>query len=87
MADKPVVPEIIIIKQPLLQSIVSDAVTFAMGLALLGVGIAAGSSAMQWVGAISFFLCALAQGKRLLKDNRFTITQARAKLDEMEAGR
>ncbi len=85
MADKPAVPEIIIIKQPMLQSIISDAVTFAMGLALLGVGIAAGSSAMQWVGAISFFLCVLARGKRILKDNRFTIPQARARLDELEA--
>lgn len=79
MAAKSV--EIIIIRETMWQSIISDCFTFAMVLALIGIGLWVGSVPMQWVGAIMFFMTGLV--KAGLNRKRLTVEQARARLDEI----
>ncbi len=78
-------PEVIILRESMLASIVKDAGTFALFAALIGLGVLLDSGAMQWVGAIVGFTCILAISIRASVKNRLTIEQARRKLDEIEA--
>lgn len=78
-------PEIIILRETVLQSWASDAGTFALFGALIGIGWLMDSTAMQWVGAIVGFIAILS--KSLTRSKRRTIAQARQRLDELEAGK
>lgn len=78
MGDK-----VIILRETLWQSILSDTYTFAMCFALILPGVWLDSSAMQWMGAGMFMLSIIT--KASAKAKRMTIDQARAKLDEIEA--
>ena len=77
--------QVIIIKENAWQSIVSDAGSFVAALAMVGVGWALDSAALQWVGAVLFFISLFAQGSK--KWSRMSITDARKRLDEIEAGK
>lgn len=76
-------PEVIIIRETAVQSVVSDAVTLATFSAMIGIGIWMDSAAMQWVGGIFFFCWILARRKA----PRLTIKEARQRLDELERER
>lgn len=77
--------EIIIIKEGLLLSLARDVGSTALFLALIGIGIWTGSSAMQWTGALIGFIFIVAWGRRLVAQNRFgTIDGARRRLDDIE---
>lgn len=78
--------EIIILHETVAQSWFRDASTVAGFVALIGIGVYLESAALQWVGALLGFLTIINRMARLLKDNRFTIAQARARLDEIERG-
>jgi len=78
-------PEVIIIRETPLESWIADMSSVACFVALIGIGIALGSNAMQWVGAILGFLTIISRAARAAKDNRMTIEQARKRLDEIEA--
>lgn len=76
-------PEIIVIRETAVQSIVSDAVTLATFGTMIGIGIWMASDAMQWIGGVTFFLWMLARRKA----PRLTIKEARQRIDEIERGR
>ena len=77
--------EVIIVHETILKSVVVDATTFVLFLALIGIGWLLNSDAMQWVGAIIGFITIVSQSS--IRSKRCTIDQARKKLDELEAGR
>ena len=76
--------QIIVIKETWADSLIADVGTFATFAAMIGLGVWLESAAMQWTGAIVFFLSVIAWGQA--KRVRMTIAQARAKLNEWEAG-
>lgn len=76
-------PEILIIEETALQSMVSDGVTLAMFAAMVGLGVALGSETMQYLGG-SLFLVWLCIRRR---KPRLSIAQARRRLDEIEEAR
>lgn len=79
-------PEIIVVHETMAKGIVRDATSFATVFAMCGVGIFLESAAMQWVGGILALLVIFSQASRVSgKNNRMTIAQARARLDELEA--
>lgn len=78
-------PEVILLKETPLRSWISDMSSVVGFILLIGIGIYLESNAMQWVGAILGFWTIIVKGMRLAKDNRFTIDQARKRLDEIEA--
>ena len=77
--------EIILLHETTVQSLTSDAGTFAMFGALIGLGWLIGSDAMQWFGGIIGFITIFA--KSATSSRRMTIAQARSRLDELEAGK
>lgn len=80
-------PTIILIREGWVQSWLRDASTFVLFIALIGIGVLLQSTAMQWVGALIGFLHIAGRARQLYKTNSFTIPEARAKLDELEAAR
>ena len=77
--------KVLVIKETWADSILSDAGTFVMFLAMIGLGVWLQSDAMQWVGAVVFFLSVVGQASA--RKTYMTIKQARAKLDEWEAAK
>ncbi|MND62680.1 hypothetical protein D3C80_539710 [compost metagenome] len=75
--------QVIIIHETVLNSWMRDASTFALFLALIGIGILLQSVALQWVGAIIGFIVVGTRASMIRKC--FTIPDARKRLDEMEA--
>lgn len=76
-------PEIILVHETAVQSVVSDAVTLATFGTMIGIGILMASDAMQWIGGLCFFIWMLARRK----SPRLSIAEARKRLDEIERGR
>ncbi|RJG46540.1 hypothetical protein [Mesorhizobium sp. DCY119] len=76
-------PEILVIHESVWHSFVRDATTFLMAVSIIGVGVLLASTAMQWVGAIVFFLAVA--GTAAAHKNRMTIEEARKRIDELEA--
>lgn len=82
MSDR---PQIIIIRETVWGSLIRDAGSFAVLVALTGIGVVLSSAAMQWLGAILGFCCLLARTSHAANSNRMTIPEARRRLDELEA--
>jgi Zn-dependent membrane protease YugP len=80
-------PEVILLRETALASVVKDMGVVAMFVLLIGIGILLDSTALQWVGALIGFSTIVSFAVRLSKDNRFTIEEARRRLDEIEADR
>lgn len=78
---------VIIVHESIANSWATDASTFAMFLALIGIGWALGSDAMQWVGGIIGFIMVASRAADKKTSRRFTIAEARAELDKIEAGK
>src|SRR5436190_870011 len=78
-------PKILIISETIAKSWAIDASTFALFVGLIGIGWLLNSSAMEWVGAGIGFLTILARFSGRKKAMTFTISQARAELDRLEA--
>ncbi len=76
--------EVILLHETALQSWLRDASSVAMFVGLIGIGVYLESSAMQWVGALVGFVVIIGKVARVGKDNRFTISDARKRLDEIE---
>jgi hypothetical protein len=74
--------EIIIIHESMIESWGKDAGTFALIVSLISVGVYLESSPMQWLGAIMAMIFILF--KSISHSNKMTITEARARLDELE---
>jgi len=78
--------EVLIIHETVRESWIKDASTFALFLALIGIGVLLGSPAMQWVGALFGFLAIMYRASEARKQNTFTVAEARSRLDEIEEG-
>lgn len=76
---------VLIRKESILVSWLRDASTFALFIALIGIGVYLESSALQWVGAIIGFIAILIQSAGQHKANTYDIAGARAELDRLEA--
>lgn len=74
---------VIILQESFLQSVAKDAVSTLACLGIVGVGIWAGSEAMQWVGALTFFGWIFGRSRSY---RAFSIEEARRHLDEIERG-
>lgn len=83
MSNKPMV---IILKDTVARSLIKTAGVFVMICGIIGLGVYLQSSAMQWAGFVLSALVIAGLTSHLHKDNRLTIAQARAKLDELEKG-
>lgn len=76
--------EIMLVHETVLQSWARDASTFALIIAIMSIGIFAGSSAMQWLGAIVAFITMTVRASGRVP--RLSISEARKRLDEIERG-
>jgi hypothetical protein len=83
MEDKQTV---IIIRETMLEGLVSDLGTVAVFGGLIGVGWFLDSTAMQWGGFVIGCVYLLGRASGMVQKNRMTIAQARKKLDELERG-
>lgn len=77
-------PQIIIIRENLLESIVADLFSLATALTFSGIGVWLDSAAMQWSGAIIFFIVLATMAVARAKEDVMTIERARQRLDEIE---
>lgn len=77
-------PQIIIYRETLLKSILSDAISFVMATGLVGMGRYIDSTALQWVGAILFFV--LMSHPLIRKKFEVDLAGAREILDKIEKG-
>lgn len=87
MASSQLTPTVILLRETWWHSLIKDAGSFAMVAGLACVGLLHDSTALQWVGAIMGFLWVMARGSEAMRKAKCTIPEARAKLDELEAGR
>lgn len=77
-------PTIILIRETWQASLIRDAGTTLSLVALIGIGVVTGSSAMQWVGAIIGFLAVISRTMSQQQKCTFTIEGARKRIDELE---
>lgn len=77
--------EVILVKEPLWSSVIKDTYTIGSLLSAVGVGIWIDSGALQWTAGILWILWVLGRATRFRKDNTYTVSGARAKLDQIEA--
>jgi hypothetical protein len=82
MSDK---TKIMLIHESVVMSWLRDASTFALFFALIGIGWFIGSSVLEVVGAIVAFITIASTP--LKEKSKFTVAEARAELDKIEAGR
>ena len=82
MNEKPT--HIVIVDDRFWMSAGRDAVSFAVFVAMVGLGVFLESSAMQWVGAILWFIWILSKAASVEKRFKKTIPEARAYLDKIE---
>lgn len=73
---------VLLIRETVSESLISDGVTFAVGAIFVVLGMLMASEAMQWLGAFLTILNVFvrAHGVRRI----FTIAEARAELDRIE---
>lgn len=79
--------KLILIRETAAESWTRDASTFVLVVAIIGVGVLLGSSAMQWVGALMAFIVITARATSFRKQHTFTVAEARKRLDEIEGKR
>lgn len=77
-------PTVIIVHETVAQSWATDASTFALFAALIGLGWVLGSDAMQWVGAFIGFTVIISRSVEKKTSRRFTVEEARLELDRIE---
>ncbi len=75
-------PNIIIIRETVRESIVTDTYSLLVAFAMMLPGYFLGIEALQWLGAILFMVWLLSAGGNIKR--RKTIAEARAYLDELE---
>lgn len=63
-ATKDTKPQIVVLRETWQASLISDAGSFAMAITLTGVGRWMGSDALQWIGALIYFLCMISIAMR-----------------------
>jgi len=81
--------KIIIIAEGFKESVLRDVFTFMTLSGLIGLGWFIESDAMQWIGGLMGLAFTAAKGAAVVlgHNKQLTISEARAKLDEMEQAR
>ena len=77
--------EIIVIHESVSASYLKDLGTALSLLAVVGIGIWLDSDPLQWVGALMWIVAMLAAAIKRNNSNRMTVTDARKRIDEIEA--
>lgn len=72
---------VVIIKETVKESILTDAITFMMVFSLVGIGIWLNSNSLQWIGG--FFAIMAVSSRALGKWKRMTIAEARQFLETL----
>lgn len=75
--------KLVIIDDRLPLSIARDLVSIGTLTAAVGLGVWLDSVALQWIAGILWILIVIGKGLKL-KEDKYTIAQARTKLDELE---
>jgi len=78
--------EVIIIRESIWRSLCRDIGTLILFAALIGLGRILGSTVMEWVGALVAMFAITSMALRPMMRNRLTVSEARARLDEIERG-
>lgn len=81
MADTKKRTEVLIIRETLWKSTVSDIVTYVTVVGVIGTGWWLSSAAMQWCGFLMLGVSVIA---RSVNQKRLTVPEARKRLDEIE---
>lgn len=84
MAETKQTPTIILLRESWQSSLAKDAGTFAMLAGLIGLGVFVGSTALEWIGALMGMFWLVAKTMRTTDKYKFTIAEARKRLDELE---
>lgn len=84
MAETKQTPTIILLRESWQSSLTKDAGTFVMLAGLIGLGVIVGSSALEWIGALMGMFWLVAKTTRATEKYKFTIADARKRLDELE---
>lgn len=69
-------PKVVIIRETIMESVISDGVTFLMAVALVGMGWFIGSTVLEIVGAIVWFAFIVNRANSFYKDKTKTSQQA-----------
>lgn len=78
--------KVMVISETVAQSIARDLGTFAAFAGLIGVGWLIDSSAMQWFGGVLAMIVMSVKAMAIGNKRTFTVAEARAELDRIEAG-
>lgn len=76
--------EVILIRESLRDSIIRDLTTVACFVAMIGIGVWLDSSALQWIGALLGFIAIMSRSINMMEKYRYSIEEARRRLDELE---
>ena len=79
-------PEVIVIHESVLASYLKDIGSIVSLLAAVGLGIWLDSAALQWVAGLLWIVMVLTASVKSMNGNRMTVSDARKKIDEIEAG-
>lgn len=84
MAETKKIPTIILLRESWQSSLTKDAGTFVMLAGLIGLGVFVGSTALEWIGALLGMFWLVAKTMRTTDKYKFSIAEARKRLDELE---
>lgn len=80
-------PVIILVRERLRDSLISDAVTFSLAALLVGGGQLIGATAGAWIGGIIFALHGLSKVINAIQRNTYTPEEARRRIEQIIAER
>ena len=78
--------QVILIRETLAESIVSNAITFGTVAGLIGLGVWLESGAMQWFGALMAMFSIFARTTGRVRAATMSTSEARAFIDRIERG-
>jgi hypothetical protein len=82
--DKAPTPKVIIVRESVRESVITDGVTFGCLIASVAIGRYLDSGALQWIAGLMFVVFLLGRSIRDGAKRFFTIAEARAELDRLE---
>lgn len=85
MSEKENVPTIIVVRETVTESIITDTYTFGCLIGTCLVGYFLDIPALSWIGGLMTVGAIIFRGMKGVDDASYTIAEARAKLDEIEA--
>jgi len=77
--------EVILLKESLRDSLIRDAATYGGMIGSIYIGVWLDSQVLQWLAALMLIISVIGRAAAMAKQNRFTLPEARKRLDEIEA--